>query len=465
MTINGPIQLNAAMPRCNIALQITSHVAWMVIDQHKPRKRLITTITDGGYFTHFELVTLVSSYYLFIFSSVRFIRTVVCYKINMSLLWRQLSKCNKCINNLQPKIYKNKINYRFIANSGEGVNAGSGYFKLSLVGVSIGAAVGTGYSIYELNKTTTHIINEETSIPLVDDIPAIKPSRQIIYENDKSNLKLSLYQYQTCPFCCKVRAYLDYHGISYDVIEVDPVLRQSIKWSNYKKVPILVADISGSYQPLNDSSMIISALSSYTRDGKTSLTDIVKYYPLISFVDDSGAKKYDIMNKYFLMYNEKDPERSKTQIDEERKWRKWVDDVLVHTLSPNVYRTREEAYQAFNWFSEAGNWDKLFPLWERYMMIYVGANAMWLIGKRLQKKYNLRDDVRQSLYEECDKWTKAVRDKGTPFLGGTQPNLADLSVYGILSSIEGCIAFKDLLLNSKINDWYYEMKNSVQNHK
>jgi microsomal prostaglandin-E synthase 2 len=36
----------------------------------------------------------------------------------------------------------------------------------------------------------------------------------------------------------------------------------------------------------------------------------------------------------------------------ERQWRKWADEVLVHTLSPNVYRTKEEALQAFNWFSE-----------------------------------------------------------------------------------------------------------------
>lgn len=37
---------------------------------------------------------------------------------------------------------------------------------------------------------------------------------------------------------------------------------------------------------------------------------------------------------------------------DERKWRLWADDVLVHTLSPNVYRTTTEALQAFNWFSE-----------------------------------------------------------------------------------------------------------------
>jgi microsomal prostaglandin-E synthase 2 len=42
-----------------------------------------------------------------------------------------------------------------------------------------------------------------------------------------------------------VRAFLDYYGIPYDVIEVNPVLRQQIKFSKYKKVPILLAQKNG----------------------------------------------------------------------------------------------------------------------------------------------------------------------------------------------------------------------------
>ena len=57
---------------------------------------------------------------------------------------------------------------------------------------------------------------------------------------DKSGLKLTLYQYQTCPFCCKTRALLDYYGFSYDVVEVNSVRRGEVKWSKYRKVPILV---------------------------------------------------------------------------------------------------------------------------------------------------------------------------------------------------------------------------------
>jgi len=73
-------------------------------------------------------------------------------------------------------------------------------------------------------------------------------SPQVINPADKSGLKIILFQYTTCPFCCKVRAFLDFYGFSYDIVEVDPVLRQQIKWSKYRKVPIvLIQRDDGSY--------------------------------------------------------------------------------------------------------------------------------------------------------------------------------------------------------------------------
>ena len=53
---------------------------------------------------------------------------------------------------------------------------------------------------------------------------------------------ITLYQYQTCPFCCKTRAFLDYHGISYKVVEVNPLFRREIKFSKYRKVPFIICD-------------------------------------------------------------------------------------------------------------------------------------------------------------------------------------------------------------------------------
>ncbi|XP_076272695.1 prostaglandin E synthase Su(P) [Rhynchophorus ferrugineus] len=340
------------------------------------------------------------------------------------------------------------------------------FFKLGLTGITVGALVGTGYSIHKKNKPRDHIINEQTFIEPVSHLPKIKPSRRVRYPNDNSGLKLVLFQYQTCPFCCKVRAFLDYYGISYDVVEVDPVLRQSIKWSSYQKVPILVAETATGYQPLNDSTMIISALATYLKDSDKSLNDIVKCFPFITFYDDDGSKKNEIMNKYFLMLSTTQQKVDYEKIaSEERKWRKWVDNVFVHTLSPNVYRTTEEAFQAFNWFSEVGEWEKNFPSWERNLIIYVGASAMYLIGKKLKRKYSLKDDVRESLYDECNIWIKEIEKQGSKFHGGDQPDLADLAVYGVLNSIEGCSAFKDLLHKTRINKWYSPMKEAVLTHQ
>lgn len=134
---------------------------------------------------------------------------------------------------------------------------------------------------------------------------------------------------------------------------------------------------------------------------------------------------------------------------------------MVHLISPNVYRTKDEALETFEWFSEAGEWDVHFPKWERNMMVYVGAIAMWAISKRLKKRHALSDDVRSHMYDACDKWIAAVEKKKTPFLGGNKPNLADLAVFGVLNSMEGCQAFKDCLENTKIGGWFYAMRKEV----
>ena len=54
--------------------------------------------------------------------------------------------------------------------------------------------------------------------------------------------KLTLYQYRTCPFCCKTRAYLDYTKIPYDIVEVNPVFKKEMKFSEYRHVPFVVAN-------------------------------------------------------------------------------------------------------------------------------------------------------------------------------------------------------------------------------
>lgn len=106
---------------------------------------------------------------------------------------------------------------------------------------------------------------------------------------------------------------------------------------------------------------------------------------------------------------------------EEREWREWVDEKLVHALSPNIYRTPSESVQAFNYISRVSNFNFL----EKVAAKYVGAISMYFLSKVLKKRYQLKDDVRESLYEYCREWVEAI-GKERQFMGGQCPNLADL---------------------------------------
>lgn len=335
----------------------------------------------------------------------------------------------------------------------------------------------------------------------LSDLPKIKPTCKI--EGPvKLPFDLTLYQYCSCPFCCKSRTFLDYFGVNYNIVEVNPVLRQQLKWSqNYKKVPILLAHrIPDQNQndgrqhndqghatekmiyQINDSSVIMSSLGSYLLSRRklnaepgqehqynSSIDDlgrILVNYQTVELEDEEGKKRKEIPNRYFLMLGDiGDLELKKREdnLAEERHWRDWTDRVLVHSLSPNIYRTMPEALQAFNNFSAMGKWDEHFTTFERLTAVYVGSAAMWLIGKRLKKRYALKDDVRESLYDNCRLWLKAI-GKDRQFMGGDKPNLADLSVFGVLSSIEGCTAFNDLLENTNIRPWYFAVKECCQSH-
>lgn len=94
-------------------------------------------------------------------------------------------------------------------------------------------------------------------------------------------------------------------------------------------------------------------------------------------------------------------------------------------------------------------------------MVYVGASAMYCISKLLKKRYNLTDDVRSHIYEACNEVTKQLATQSTPFLGGKTPNLADISAFGVLNSMEGCDAWKDCIQNTKISGWFTAMKELV----
>lgn len=372
--------------------------------------------------------------------------------------------------------------------------ASSRLLRLAAVGGSAAVVSGAyfgyvNYNKYQSVRFTSAVHLKEDTMRL-STLPAVKVTQRIEGPT-KLPFDLTLFQYCSCPFCCKARTFLDFFGLNYNIVEVNPVLRQQMKWSTgYKKVPVLLAhhgtDSSESsdqkiYQ-INDSSVIVSSLGSCllsqrtmasgtakSNAGERTIDDLAKIlvnYQTIEIEEDDGTKRKDIPNKYFLMLGDIDEMELKkrdSSLAEERHWRDWTDRVLVHSLSPNIYRTIPESLQAFNNFSAMGKWEEHFTTVERMTAVYAGSLAMWLIGKRLKRKYNLKGDVRESLYDNCRLWLKAI-GKDRQFLGGDKPNLADLSVFGVLSSIEGCTAFNDLLENVNIRPWYFAVKECCQSH-
>lgn len=382
--------------------------------------------------------------------------------------------------------------------------ASSRWMRLAAVGGSAALLSGSYYGYLNYNRyqsISSQAVHLKEDTMQLNHMPKIKATQRIEGPT-KLNFNLTLFQYCSCPFCCKTRTFLDYFGINYDIVEVNPVLRQQLKWSEkYRKVPVLLAHANSTdekqnndgnlnqdsndaqsnqkiYQ-INDSSVIISSLGSCLLSKRTitgkpdhqerdieDLAKILVNYQSIEVEDEDGKKRKEIPNRYFLMLGdieERELKKRESDLAEERKWRDWTDRVLVHSLSPNIYRTIPEALQAFNNFSAMGKWDKHFSAFERFVAVYIGSGAMWLIGKRLKKRYNLKDDVRESLYDDCRLWMKAI-GKERQFMGGSQPNLADLSVFGVLSSIEGCTAFNDLLENTNIKPWYFAVKECCQSH-
>lgn len=223
-----------------------------------------------------------------------------------------------------------------------------------------------------------------------------------------------LYQYQTCPFCNKVRAFLDMHGVPYSTVEVNPLTKAEMAWSkSYRNVPIAV--VNG--VQVNNSSDIINRVE-----------DLLGGPPV-----GQGSM-------------------AASEVEE---WCGWVDSTLAKTLAPNIYRTWDESLDSFAYISEHSNFGPLMgPVTK-----YTGAVLMYAISKRLKKKYGFQDE-REALYSAVQQWLeRGVADRR--FAGGDTPNKADVEVFGVLRALEGYTTFRDLQENTRMAPWYAAMQEAV----
>jgi len=275
------------------------------------------------------------------------------------------------------------------------------------------------------------------------------------------NTKITLYQYQNCPFCSKVRSFLLAYDIPFTIVEVHPFNKKEISFSNYQKLPLITIEEDDILQ-INDSSVIISAMASYMIDPHSkSLKDIVNNFPTTTELKNGKEVKL-IRNKNYLFINEEllTGVREKTLL-RESKWRDWVDDYFLHLISPNLYRTISESVKAFDYHISLGPYK---GTWEGFAAKYFGSVGMWAIGKLIKKKYGISKDVRDDLYNACNKVSKKL--KSQKYLGGDLPNLADISLYGMLTVMENQQVMKDIEKNNKaFFKWFKRMENCVKKHR
>lgn len=238
----------------------------------------------------------------------------------------------------------------------------------------------------------------------------------IISNSNRYKEKIVLYQYKICPYCNRVKAYLDYMNIDYEVVEVDPLLKTELKFSKeYKKVPIVMFDDT----IVNDSTLIIDRIT-------------------------NDSIKYNLMNKTNSFLS--------TDSD---YWSQWSDKRLSVMLYPNITRNLIESLECFSYTSTVSAWSIPHQL----LIKYVGAAFMLIANDKIKKKYNIIDE-RAELKAVLTEWVKAL--DGKEYLHGNFITLPDILVFGVLRSIDITSTFRDIMSdNPELRSWYNRVSKSM----
>jgi len=224
-------------------------------------------------------------------------------------------------------------------------------------------------------------------------------------------LKPKLYQYAACPFCGKVKSFLAYKKIDFETIEVNPLNKREIKFSeDYKAVPIYI-DSKG--RQVNDSNAIMKHIDEEFPEKKV-------------FSDDPAQAAKD---EQWLVWSEK----------------------YVKGLPTVVYETFKDSLAAFNYITKTGK----FNWFQSLTIRYTGALAMTLVAKAIRKREQISDPA-QFVLRMVGEWSDGLQ--GKPFMAGEKPGVADLSVFGISRAVGDLKASELFRKNQVFWQWLERMK-------
>lgn len=254
-----------------------------------------------------------------------------------------------------------------------------------------------------------------------------------------SSSTLTLYQYYICPFCNKTKALLDYLSLPYKAVEVNPLTKAELKpWSGtYRKVPIAIMNDTQH----NGSNEIISALL----EDEEVISILQKKWEINQSELDTPAMSMK------LFRNDESVIR----------WSEFGDSKLASILYPNICRTLRSSYDAFSYVHDV----KEFSFLQKLSVQTIGSFAMYFAASKIKKRLNIQDE-RQALNDALDEFEEEGLDSGgKTFISGlSKPNLADISLYGTLHSIEHLSSFREVM-DARNSDttkmWYGKMKTEL----
>ena len=216
----------------------------------------------------------------------------------------------------------------------------------------------------------------------------------------------TIYCFETCPFCFKVKALLGSRGIEYSKVEVDPTFKTQLKWSDWGQVPVFV-DADGTQ--VNDSNYILHYIDS--RDS------------------DSFPRK--------------------GEDTEQDRWMDFSNKVLGKSIVAVIYTSYRTSLGALDYVTRVDN----FSFGSRLTNKWLGAFIMRMVGKSRAKMFDL--PPRENLQFQLDEMSKGIEGD---FFGDVEPNGADYANFGIIRSMQGLNGFDIVESHPIVSGWYSRMR-------
>ena len=216
----------------------------------------------------------------------------------------------------------------------------------------------------------------------------------------------TMYCFETCPFCFKVKALLGSRGIEFSKVEVDPTFKTQLKWSQWGKVPVFV-DVDGTQ--VNDSNHILH------------------------YIDSNGPGSFPRMGE--------DPEQD--------RWMDFSNSVLGKSIVAVIYSSYRSSVQALDYVTRV---DK-FSFGSRLINKWLGGLIMRMVGKSRAKMFDL--PPRENLQHQLDIMSEGIQGD---FFGEEEPNGADFANFGILRSMQGLNGFDIVEGHQVVSGWYDRMQ-------